>query len=78
MKSSIVIRAIFSVLLVGGLCLAPSMALADDSLMGDPSDIAAEMQAELGLSDEQTAQMNTILTPEQQQALQNYREQQKD
>jgi Spy/CpxP family protein refolding chaperone len=32
-----------------------------EQMMGDPADIAAEMQAELGLSDEQTAQTKAAL-----------------
>ena len=41
-----------------GTCLAlASNAVMAESAMGDPSDIAAELQAELGLSDDQTAQV---------------------
>ena len=45
----------------GCLFLSTNFAMADDGLMGDPSDIAAEMQAELGLSDDQTAQTKSAL-----------------
>lgn len=38
------------------------VATAADSPMGDPSDIAAELQAELGLSDEQTAQVTAAFS----------------
>jgi len=50
-----------SLLLVGSLFLSAGMALATDGPMGDPSDIAAELQAELGLSDDQTAQVKSAL-----------------
>jgi hypothetical protein len=42
------------------LVLASSALLAE-SAMGDPDDLAAELQTELGLSDEQTAQVETAL-----------------
>jgi len=43
------------------IVLLAATAIATDGPMGDPSDIAAEMQAELGLSDDQTAQVKLAL-----------------
>ena len=50
-----------ALLVFGCLFLSTNFAMADDGPMGDPSDIAAEMQAELGLSDDQTAQTKSAL-----------------
>lgn len=46
-----------------GTCIVlASTALVAESPMGDPSDIAAELQAELGLSDDQTAQVTAAFS----------------
>ena len=46
-----------------GLCLAmASSNLMAESAMGDPSDIAAELQAELGLNDDQAGQVKTAFS----------------
>lgn len=56
-KSSSTIRLSF----LAACLIMESLAMAADGPLGDPSEIAAEMQAELGLNDDQTAQVKTAL-----------------
>lgn len=58
---SMMIRSCKTLLLGLFLAMASSNLMAE-SAMGDPADIAAELQAELGLNDEQTAQVTSAFS----------------
>ena len=54
-------QTFYCLIFVACLFLGAGPILAAEGPMGDPSEIAAEMQAELGLNDDQTAQVKTAL-----------------